>query len=79
MKRPRCPITGKHSYSTQEWAIKAALHASRIRGVALRPYGDCPCGEWHITKNPGNPRVATVRGPFTPNDLARILARKTTA
>jgi hypothetical protein len=78
VKPPRCPTTGKHSYSTLEWAVKAALHASKHRAVALRPY-ECGCGFWHITKNPGNRRVATVPGPFTPNDLARILTRKANA
>ena len=76
MKRPPCPVTGKRRYSSLEWAVKAALHASTARAVACRPY-ECPhCGEWHLTKKPGNRYVATVPGPFTPNDLARIVARR---
>jgi hypothetical protein len=76
VKKTPCPATGKRRYSTLEWAAKAALHASRVRGGAYRPY-ECPdCDEWHLTKNPGNPRVATVPGPFTPADMARLVGRR---
>jgi hypothetical protein len=74
--RELCPVTGKHSYSSLEHAARAALHSSKVRGGAYRPYDDCSCGHWHITKNPGNPRVATVPGPFTPADMAQLLARR---
>lgn len=76
-KRARCAAHGgKYAYPSFEAAAHAALVSSRRRGVALRPY-PCPdCGRWHITKRPANPVVATVPGPFTPNDLARLLARR---
>jgi hypothetical protein len=52
--------------------VHAALFASKQRGVALRAYDCAVCGGFHLTKHPGNPAVATVLGPFTPADMARL-------
>lgn len=76
---PRCETSGKMRFPDFGTAASSALTTSRARGIGLRPY-QCPdCGDYHLTKSAGNPRVATVPGPFTPADLARLLARKTTA
>lgn len=72
--RSRCAASGKYQYPDLATAVHAALVSSKRRGTPLRPY-ECPCGSWHLTKRPGNPRVATVPTPFTPADLARIVNR----
>lgn len=77
-KHQRCADSGKYAYPTFEKAVHAALVSNRRRGTPLRPY-QCGCGAWHLTKRPGNPAVATVPGPFTPNDMARLVARKGSA
>lgn len=75
MKREMCGT--KYRYPTFERAVHAALVSNKRRGVALRPYECSTCGGgWHLTKNPGNPRVATRPGPFTPSDLARIVSNR---
>lgn len=77
---PRCDASGKMRFPDMEAAIASALKTSRVRGgLPLRPYQCGSCGDFHLTKHPGARAVATVPGPFTPNDLARLLARKTTA
>lgn len=73
---PRCATSGKLAFPTFDAAIASALKTSRIRGgLPLRAY-ECGCGAWHLTKNPGGRRVATVPGPFTPADMARLVARR---
>lgn len=74
MKREKCGE--KFSYPTWDKAAHAALVSSKRRGVALRVYDCAICGGFHLTKKPGNPVVATVPGPFTPADLARLVARR---
>lgn len=73
--RSRCKTSGKYRYPTFDIAVHAALVSSKRRGTPLRPY-ECPfCSDWHLTKRPANPAVATRPGPFTPADLARIVNR----
>lgn len=75
-KHPRCAATGKLRFETFEKAVHAALTSSKKRAVALRVY-ECPaCGDHHLTKRPANPRVATVPGPFTPADMARLAGHR---
>jgi len=73
----RCKASGKLQFPDMGAAIASALKTSRLRGgLPLRPY-ECPaCGDWHLTKSPGGQYVATVPGPFTPNDMARLVGRK---
>lgn len=71
-KRKRCR-DGKLVHPTFDDAVHAAVGASKLRGVALRPYDCSICGGWHLTKMPDGPVVATVPAPFTPSDLARIV------
>lgn len=74
---PRCDTTGKMRFPDQGTAIDSALNTSRRSGgLPLRPY-QCPdCDSWHLTKNPGTRYVATVPGPFSPADMARLLGRR---
>lgn len=74
---PRCETSHKLRFPDLDAAIASALKTSRVRGgLPLRPY-QCPsCSSWHLTKNPGVRAVATVPGPFTPNDMARLAARR---
>lgn len=77
MKHQRCAIDGKYRYPTWDLAAHAALVCSRRRGVALRVYECATCGGgFHLTKNPGNPAVATAPAPFTPSDVARIISER---
>jgi hypothetical protein len=74
--RKRCGVDGKFSYPTFELAVHAALVSNKRRGDPLRVYDCAVCSGFHLTRNPGNPAVATVPPPFTPTDLARILNRQ---
>lgn len=75
-KHPRCKVTGKLRFETFALAVHAALVSNRKRGTPLRVY-ECPsCGGHHLTKRPANPRIATVPGPFTPTDMARLAGRR---
>lgn len=69
----------KFSYPTWDLAAHAALVSTTRRKTPLRVYECGLCSGFHLTKRPANPVVATVPGPFTPADLARLLGRKTTA
>ena len=74
---PRCQTCSKLSFPDEDAAIRSAIKTSRLRGgLPLRVY-ECPAGTgFHLTKNPGGRRVATVPGPFTPADMARLVARR---
>lgn len=79
MKRPRCPVTHKLMFPTWDLAVHAAVESSRKRKVGLRVYVCEHCGSHHLTKRPANPSPATVPGPFTPADMARLVGRRETA
>lgn len=74
---PRCKTCGKLSFPTEDAAIRSAIKTSRLRGgLPLRVY-ECPLQHgFHMTKNPGGRYVATVPGPFTPADMARLVGRR---
>lgn len=75
----RCEPSGKMRFPNLEEAVHSALATSRIRATPLRPYRCPDCGDWHLTKTPGGRYVATRPGPFTPADMARLVARKAEA
>lgn len=75
-KRPRCAATGKLRFPDWDTAAHAALVSSKKRGTALRVYTCEHCGSHHLTKRPANRVVATVPGPFTPADMARVAGRR---
>lgn len=47
-----CPTPGKQVYGSIGEAVAASEVIAVIHGHALYPYGDCPCGCWHLTSTP---------------------------
>lgn len=73
---PRCETSGKMRFPDFDTAAHSALATSRIRATPLRVY-ECPsCSGFHLTKTPGGRYVATRPAPFTPADMARLVARR---
>lgn len=80
-KPKRCPVSGKYMYPTREAALDGAIGSVKARHVDLRIY-ECPdCNALHLTRRlkPVTTTVPTVPRPFTPNDLALIIARRKSA